>query len=348
MTLKQLILERIDDDGPVPFDEFQRISLYHPLGFFGGSTLRSQKAGDFLTSPEVSPLFGHTLARLVDAELSRVDGDVVVEVGAGSGSLLGPLLGAAEHPVQAWAVEVSPPARESLAAIVGERVVGSLDEVPSPFRGVVLANELLDNIPVAIAVRTSDGWRERWVGRDGGDLCLVDAPAREEVADWAERFGLPCPEGGVVEVQIEACEWIVDALGRLSAGTLVLIDYGDVTENLATRREEGTLRTYRAHHLGPHPLDEPGATDITSDVNFTAMLAAAQGAGAEVELVRQDELLARLGLRDVLSDLRRRELEVARGDDTLERMKLRSTKTEVETLLHPRGLGDFRALVARK
>lgn len=348
MTLKQLILDRIDDGGPIPFDEFQRMSLYHPLGFFGGSILRSQKAGDFLTSPEVSPLFGATLSRLVDAELARVDGDIVVEVGAGSGSLLGPLLGAVERPVEAWAVEVSPAAREALAAIVGERAVGSLDEVPLPLRGVVLANELLDNIPVAIAVRTADGWRERWVGRDGDDLCLVDAPAREEVADWAERFGLPCPEGGVVEVQIEACEWIVDVLGRLSAGALVLIDYGDVTENLATRREEGTLRTYRAHHLGPHPLDEPGATDITSDVNFTAMLAAARHAGARVELVRQDDLLAGLGLRDLLSDLRRRELEAARGDDALERMKLRSTKTEVETLLHPRGLGDFRALVARK
>ncbi len=365
VTLKHRIIERIRAEGPMPFEVFQRICLYDPDGFFGGDTLRSQKAGDFLTSPEVSPLFGETLARFVDRELavlsvppaepggrslrrSEAESDwLLVEVAAGSGSLLRPLLAALETPVEAWAVEASPAARAALESVVPGRVVASLDEVPSSFSGVVIANELLDNLPMAIAVRTDGGWRERWVGVDGADLVLVDAPARPEVEAWAERFGLPCPEAGVVEVQIGAREWITDVLSRLSAGTLLVIDYGDVTENLAPRRQDGTLRTYRAHHLGPHPLDEPGATDITADVNFTAMAAAAEAAGATVELNRQDEFLASLGLRALLSDLRREELEAAREGDALRQMELKSRKLEVETLMHPRGLGDFRVLVAR-
>ncbi len=259
-----------------------------------------------------------------------------------------PLLDSLETEVEAWAVEVSPAARDSLEGIVPGRVAASIDKLPSPFRGVILANELLDNIPVAIAVRRGDGWRERWVGLDEGGLALIDAPARPEVAEWAERFGLPCPEGGVVEVELEASEWISTVLDRMEAGTLIVADYGDMTENLAPRREEGTLRTYRAHHLGPHPLDEPGETDITADVNFTAMAAAAESAGGEVEVVRQDELLAGLGLRTILSDLRRGALEAAREGDIMRQMQLKSRTLEAETLMHPRGLGDFRVLIARK
>jgi SAM-dependent MidA family methyltransferase len=171
--------------------------------------------------------------------------------------------------------------------------------------------------------------------------------ARREVAAWAEEFGLPCVEGGIVEVQLAGEDWVRAAVRRLGVGTLLLIDYGDTSENLAPRRQDGTLRTYRSHHLGPHPLAEPGETDITVDVNWTAMAAAAEEAGATVELHRQDEFLAGLGLRERLSELRHEELALARDGDPMERLKVRSRKTEAETLLHPRGLGDFRVLVAR-
>ncbi len=137
-------------------------------------------------------------------------------------------------------------------------------------------------------------------------------------------------------------------LHRLEAGSVLLFDYGDTAENLIPRRQDGTLRTYRAHHLGPHPLDEPGQTDITADVNFTALVAVAEEAGAEVDLHRQDDFLTELGLGDRLSGLRHAELEAARSGDEMERLRLRTLKTEAETLLHPRGLGDFRVLVARK
>ena len=323
------------------------LSLYGPGGYFAGNVLRSQKSGDFLTSPEVSPLFGQTIASFVKSEHDRIgDPFVVVEVGAGSGSLLRPLLEVL--PVDAWAVEVSPPARTALSTVVKNgRVVDDLGEVPHPIRGVVIANELIDNLPMAVAQLSEAGWRERWVGRDGDRLTFVDAAPRAEVIEWLDRYAGPVEPGGWVEVQLYAAAWLENALSRMSAGSLLIIDYGDTAEDLAPRRRDGTLRTYRSHHLGPHPLDEPGGTDVTADVNFTALMDTAVKAGAEATLQRQDDFLAEFGLRGVLSELRSRELALARSGDELARLVVRTERTEAETLMHPRGLGDFRVMVVR-
>lgn len=323
--------------------------LYDPGGgYFSGPILRSEKGGDFLTSPEVSRLFGETLAVFVTEERERVGAPFrLVEVGGGSGSLLRPLLEVVDLDV--WAVEVSGAARTALAEVVGrQRVTSSLSEVPGPFNGVILANELVDNLPMAVAQLTDGRWRERWVGHDDDRLVLVDAEPRPEVVAWLDSYAGDVEDGGWVEVQIAAGNWIETALAAITAGSVVIIDYGDTAENLVPRRRDGTLRTYRSHHLGPHPLAEPGATDITADVNFTAMMATAEQTGAEVRLWRQDDFLGAYGLRERLSDLRHRELELARGGDEMQRLRVRTERTEVETLLHPRGLGDFRVLVASK
>lgn len=323
------------------------VALYHPVGgFFSGDTLRSQKSGDFLTSPEVSPQFGQTLARFVADQHARIGEPFrFVEVAAGSGSLVGPLI--ASHPVDAWAVDVSPAARAALTDVVGEdRVASTLDELGGPIRGVIAANELLDNLPMAIAQLDGGRWRERWVDVTDDELVFVDTDPRPEVVAWLDRHAGPVDEGGWVEVQLEAGRWVTDALEMLAAGALVLVDYGDTAENLAPRRRDGTLRTYRAHHLGPHPLLEPGATDITADVNVTAVAAAATEAGASVTVWRQDDFLSRFGLREELSRIRHLELEAARAGDAMHQLRLRSSRTEAETLLHPRGLGDFRVVVA--
>ena len=343
----QSVRQEIADHGPIPFDRFMELALYGPGGFFSGDKLRSQKSGDFLTSPEVSPLFGQTLGRFVASEHERIgDPFTVVEVGAGSGSLLRPLLDV--RPFDTWAVDVSPPARAALGRFLRpDRVVSELSELPESIRGVVIANELIDNLPMAVAQLTDGGWRERWVGNDGDGFAFVDAPPRPEVEEWLDRFAGPVEPGGWVEVQLQARAWLDEVLSRISAGSLLVIDYGDTAEDLAPRRRDGTLRTYRSHHLGPHPLDEPGATDITADVNFSALVAAAEGVGAAVELIRQDDFLSAWGLRQQLSLSRRRELELARTGPEVDRLQERSRRTEAETLLHPRGLGDFRVLVAR-
>lgn len=349
--LTDRIAAEIAQDGPMPFDRFMDIALYDPEGgFFTGGGVRSEKEGDFLTSPEVSPLFGATLARFITAEQHRIAHPLaIVEAGAGTGSLLRPLVDALDDPADVFAVEVSPAARDRLASTVPEAsVVASLQEIPQPLRAVIIANELLDNLPAAVAIRRGSGWAEQWVGDDGAGLVVVEAPARDEVAAWADAFSGPVDEGAVVEVQLMAAEWVRAAVEALSAGAVVVIDYGDLAEHLTHRRGHGTVRTYRSHHLGPDPLVEPGAADITMDVNFSAMAAFASEAGAEVTLHRQDDFLAAWGLREALAELRRAELDAARRGDSMERLRLRSRVTDVEALLHPRGLGDFRVMVARR
>ena len=342
--LMESIRREIESTGPIPFERFMELALYGPGGFFAGDRLRSVAEGDFLTSPEVSPLFGETLARFV----SSLGGEpILIEAGAGSGSLLHPLLEALD-PVEAWAIDASPAARHGLGRVLPlERVLTDIGELPRIEYGVLIANELIDNLPMALAQLTPSGWRERYVGLEGDGFAFVDAPPRQEVASWLDRFAGPVPENGWVEVQLGAATWLASVSERISRGTLVLIDYGELAENLAHRRADGTLRTYRKHHLGPHPLDEPGETDLTADVNFTALLAIASDLGWEASLHRQDDFLRSLGLDDRLAELRRQELALV-GTEELERLRLRSLRTGGETLLHERGLGDFRVMIARR
>lgn len=333
----------------MPFERFMARALYDPDGgFFGSGPLRSTKSGDFLTSPEVSPWFGRTLARCVEPWLRHDGQSTLVEVGAGSGTLLTPLAEALGSTLdRAVAIDASPAARAALADL-GFETRDDMSALKGPIRGAIVANELLDNLPMRLGVRSGSGWEERWVGSDGDLLRLVEAPARSETIDWLEAFAGPVPDGGVVEVQLDAAQWLRDAMALLESGLVVIVDYGATAEELAPRRAIGTLRTYRAHHLGPDPLLEPGATDITADVNFTALLGVADDAGATAALHRQDDFLTEFGLRDTMVDLRKQELELARGDDAMARLEVRSELKDAETLLHPRGLGDFRVLVIEK
>ncbi len=325
--------------------------LYEPEGgFFATGPLRSTREGDFLTSPEVSPWFGRTLARYVADAMAPLERPVLVEVGAGSGSLLAPLLeGLGRSDVTTVAVEASPQARRRLERLPGvDRVLPSLDELDSDLEGVVIANELLDNLPVALAVRTADAWEERWVDAEDGELTLVAAPPRPQVAAWADRYAGPVPPGGQVEIQMAATSWVGSAVARIRRGALALFDYGGTSAELEPRRSEGTLRTYRHHHLGPDPLLSPGETDVTVDVDFTAMAAAAAAAGGDVEVMRQDDFLVAWGLGDDVDGLRSRERELAASGDALARLMVRAERIDAETLLHPRGLGDFRVLLVRR
>ena len=346
MTLLDRIRDEIAGTGPMPFERFMAMALYDAEdGFFGSGPLRSVKAGDFLTSPEVSPWFGRSLARYVDAVAEAVvDPISIVEAGAGSGTLLRPLLEELQaDSARIVAVEASPAARAALSELEVD-VVRDLAEIAAPLAGVIIANELLDNLPMRLAVRASGGWEERWVGASAEGLDLVAAPARDETQEWLEAYSGPVPDGGMVEVQLEAKRWLQQAMSLVETGSVVVIDYGATAEELAPRRAIGTLRTYRNHHLGPDPLLEPGATDITADVNFTALMNVATEAGATATLHRQDDFLTAHGLRDVMAELRAKELELARGSDAMARLQVRSELKDAETLLHPRGLGDFRVL----
>ncbi len=317
------------------------MALYGEGGFFASGPVRSSATGDFLTSPEVSPWFGKTIARFLAARSI----DTIVEAGAGSGSLLRPILDELGE-LSTWAVEASPTARHSLADVLPtDRIVGSLGDLPTGLSGAIVANELIDNLPVAIAVKTKEGWSEHYVGVVGDEFGFCTVAARPEVAAWAETYGGVVPISGVVEVQLAAARWLEDAIALLAGGVILLIDYGATAEELEPRRNLGTLRTYRGHHLGPDPLLEPGETDITVDVNFTALVAIARQHARSAELYRQDDFLAEWGLRKIISGMKQQELAHARAGETMRQLEIKSDRINAETLLHPRGLGDFRALV---
>ncbi|MDE0709018.1 MAG: SAM-dependent methyltransferase [bacterium] len=352
--LKERIVDLVRREGPIPFDRFMEMALYDPDGgYFGSGPLRSRAEGDFLTSPETSSEFGAVLARFVGMEFRRLGkpaGFTLLEVGAGSGTLLSPLLAALDEAPRTVAVEVSPAARQSLRMALPDVEVVADDRSLDPFSGVVIANEVLDNLPVAVAVRTEEGgWAERRVWCEGADLVLVEAPVRPEVLAWLDAHAADVPAGGVVECQLAASRWMGRMIDLLEAGAVVVIDYGDTSEGLLPRlRRGGTLRTYRAHHLSRHPLDEPGSMDITADVDFSALASAVAARGLRYRLSRQDDFLSELGLDSRRAELRQRELAEARGGDPMERLRLRSRVKEIDTLLHPRGFGDFRVLVATR
>ncbi len=352
-ALAARIRGEIADNGPMPFDRYMQIALYDPEdGFFGSGRLRSARDGDFLTSPEVSPLFGAQIAHYVEStweRLGRPDRLAVCDAGAGSGSLLASLLAELPMAVDAYAVEVSPAARDTLSCRLPDvQLLESIDDLSEQLHAVIVANELLDNLPMALAVRTVDGWEERWVTAAETELEFVGVPPRPEVEAWLERWAGLVGEGGFVEVQMAATTWVARALGKLSVGGLVVFDYGDTAEGLAARRRHGTLRTYQGHHLGPEPLAQPGATDLTADVNFSALCDTAEAAGARAQIGRQADVLRAWGMGDLRDALRAEELTHARAGNTFPRLQTRTRLTEVDTLLHPRGLGDFRVLLAEK
>jgi SAM-dependent MidA family methyltransferase len=348
--LKQRIIARIDSEGPLPFDTYQAMCLYDPeAGFFSAaSDVRSSYGGDFVTSPEVTRHFGAAIGRFVKSEIPGAGvRPQVVEIGAGSGSLTDAMR--SEIPdVDFYAVESSAAARQQLRDLLGnDRVAENISALPDATHRLTVANELIDNIPVALVVRADGGWVEQRVGWSGSEFGFVHVAPRPEVLDWAERHTASVPVGSQVEVQLGAGRWLREVIGWSRTGAALIIDYGGTTEELLTRRTSGTLRTYRGHHLGPHPFEEPGKSDITVDVDFSALLDEATRLGATAELLRQDDFLSNFGLREVVSDLRGRELTLAREGDVMGQMRVRSERVDVETVLHPRGLGDFRVLIVR-
>lgn len=350
--MKERIVSLIREEGPLPFERFMELALYDPQeGFFTAGPLRSRPEGDFVTSPEVSPAFGETLAGYVMEEYERLGEPpdfTVAEAGAGSGSLLEPLLASLPVPVRAAAVEVSAAARAALAERLPHVKVCAPSEAPARLTGVVVANEVADNLPAAAAVREGDGWSERRVGEENGELIWTASPVRREVGEWLEAYAGEVPPGGKAEAQLAARDWLAEWADRLTAGSLLIFDYGGTSQVLAGRSRAGTLRTHRGHRPGPPLLEAPGQADITADVNFTALAAAAQAKGLESELLTQRRFLSRYGLPARLAAWRREELDQARAGETLERLRTRHRITGAAALMEPSGLGSFQVLIARR
>lgn len=325
-------------EGPIPFDRYLDLVLYGPHGFYTDAGSAGARGGDFLTSPEVGPLFGAVIARALDGwwdELGRPDPFTVVDCGAGPGRLARSVLAAAPTCAGALryvAVELSAAQRERHPQGVESRA-----DVPAgPFTGVVLANELLDNLPFRLAVY--DGaWREAFVSIDGDRCVEVLGPSLGDALPVGPAVRL----GARVPLQERAAVWVRDAVGGLERGRVVVIDYcAALTAQLAVRPWREWLRTYRSHDRGGHYLATPGLQDVTAEVAIDQLVAAA----GEPDAVRtQAQFLGRWGIDQLVADGKRIWIERAARPD-LEAMTMRSRISEAEALLDPAGLGAFTVL----
>jgi SAM-dependent MidA family methyltransferase len=316
--------------GALRFDEFMRVALYGDSGFYssGGAGRRR----DFLTSPEVGPLFGTVLARWIEGEWRRLgepEDFTVVECGAGPGTLARAVLAAAPRWRDRYlAVELSAVQR----AQHPDGVV-STDVLPGGLgNGVVLANELLDNLPFRLAV-FDGGWREVAVARHGSRFVEVTLP-RDPAWTWLPE---PAAHGSRLPIQDAAAAWVHAARRTISQGSVMAIDYcTSRTDQLLRMSWRDWLRTYRSHERGTHYLDAPGTQDITCQVCVDQL-------PAPDEVRDQAAFLAAWGIDELAEEGRRAWSEHA-ARPTLADVAMRSRVVEAEALCDPRGLGGFSVL----
>lgn len=283
----EVLRRRIADAGPVGFDEFMAVALYHPHGgYYACGEPRTGKHGDFFTSVSVGPVFGRLLAaqfaEMWDA-LGRPDDFTLVEQGASDGQLMADILSAWTAPApRAVLVEPLPSLRalqQQTLAPWSDRLshVAHEDDLP-PFTGVFFANELLDAFPVKLLARNGGAWREWRVGLDGEKFVFVETPALDPA--------LPVPPGEgrfAAEVRPSLDPWMRTVAEKLRRGWLLIVDYGyPESARYHPSRAAGTLAAYRDHARQDDPLAWPGAQDLTAHVDFTDVARAAERAGLQL------------------------------------------------------------------
>lgn len=263
------------------------------------------------------------------------DAPVVIEAGAGRGALAAAVR-AAGFDGRYVCVERSPALRAAAAERVpGVEVVDRLPEVPS--EGVVLANELLDNIPFDLLERGPEGWLEVRVDPGPAEELV---PASGDDAALAGRLAPDGPVGGRVPLQRGATAWLRSALGVVQRGRVVVVDYVDTTPSLARRPWLDWVRTYRAHGRGVHPLEAPGTQDVTCEVAVDQLAALVRPPDRDRS---QAEWLRAHGIDDLVAEARATWHERAALGD-LAALRARSRVGEADALTDPAGLGAFRVL----
>jgi SAM-dependent MidA family methyltransferase len=304
-ALQALVEESIRRAGGwLPFDRFMALVLYAPgLGYYANNSRKfgqlPSSGSDFVTAPEMTPLFGQALAAQVADALQATDTDEVWEFGAGSGALALQLLQSLGKRVRRYIiVDLSGTLRarqqETLAGFADK--VEWASELPDAIRGVVVGNEVLDAMPVKLLVRKAGTWHERGVGPR---LTWVDQPT-----ELRPPLDIAGPHDYLTEIHPQGEAFIRTLADRLEQGAAFFIDYGFTeAEYYHAQRHMGTLMCHRGHMADTDPLSDVGAKDITAHVNFTGFAVAAQEAGlATLGYTSQARFLVNCGLVPLLAE----------------------------------------------
>ena len=297
--------------GWISFERYMELALYAPgLGYYSAGARKLGSAGDFVTAPEISPLFGQTLARQVQQVL-RGGFDEILEVGAGSGALAATLLEELDSneaaPRSYLILELSADLRERSRDTLASRVphllerVAWLNRLPPSFSGVVIGNEVLDAMPVHIVRVRSGKVEEAGVGVRSDRLDWSWRLASGEVLAAAQALALP--EGFRTEIGLAARAFVRSLADVLEKGVALFVDYGfPAKEYYHAQRSEGTLMCHYRHHAHADPFFFPGLQDITSHVDFSAVAAAARDSGlALAGYTSQAQFLVNCGITEVMS-----------------------------------------------
>jgi len=338
-----------DAGGWISFADYMDAVLYAPgLGYYAAGTQKFGAAGDFVTAPELSDLFGRVLAaQLADVLLQTADG-VILELGAGSGRLAGDILGTLAQrdalPAAYRILEVSPDLRQRQQAQLSERVPQLLDRVqwidalPAQWSGVVIANEVLDAVPPQLVVRAAGEWRERGVTLDdAGRLSWEDRPLASGALQDAAAARVPHIDGYVGEINLAAEALVASLAARCERGAMFIADYGfPALEFYHPQRHAGTLMVHYRHRALADPFFLPGLADITAHVDFSAIARAGIAAGLQVAgYTTQAHFLINGGILGAL----------AASGDPQSAAYLRAA-AQVQTLLSPAEMGElFKMLV---
>ena len=298
------------NNGWISFARYMELALYAPgLGYYSAGSRKLGAAGDFVTAPELSPLFGRTLARQL-AELLAQGVPDIIELGAGSGALAAVLLeelaALGRLPQRYRILEVSADLRERqqqrLRACVPQHVsrIEWLDHLPERIEAIVIANEVLDALPVHRIRWHSGNAEELGVATDGDGYAWATRPAAGAVAAAARQLSLP--DDYETEINLAAPALVTDLARRLDRGALLFIDYGfPAREFFHPQRNRGTLMCHYRHHAHADPFLWPGLQDITAHIDFSAIAQA----GAALDLlgyVNQAQFLINCGITALLAE----------------------------------------------
>lgn len=292
--LIRLIRKEIDSaGGAIPFSRYMGLALYAPgIGYYSATQSKFGESGDFITAPELSPLFSRCLANQVAQIFSQLGDTDILEAGAGSGVLAVELLQSLETlgqlPRQYLILELSAGLRAWQKQTIERRIphlaarVQWISELPARvFDGVILGNELLDAMPVTRFHVTDNGAMEQYVAWDGKNFCTEQRPARESIA--ARVSALALPDGYASEIGLQSEAWIRSVGERLGRGAIFLLDYGfPRAEFYHPQRSQGTLMCHYRHRAHADPFILAGLQDITAHIDFTAIAEAGHDAGLDV------------------------------------------------------------------